>query len=30
MVGWTGKQMNGWMDIKNVWIERKMDDWMDG
>ena len=33
MVGWTGKIDNdGWMDIKNVWIDQKngwMVGWMD-
>ena len=32
IAGWLDgqeKQKDGWMDIKNVWIERKMDGWMD-
>ena len=24
------KQNDGWIDIKNVWIERKIDGWIDG
>ena len=24
------KYKDGWMDIKNVWIKRKMDGWLDG
>ena len=31
IAGWLNrqeKQKDGWMDIKNVWIERKMDGWI--
>ena len=33
IAGWLDgqeKQKDGWMDIKNVWIERKMDGWLVG
>ena len=29
MVEWTGKK-DGWMDIKNGWIDKKIDGWLDG
>ena len=33
IAGWLGgqeKYKDVWMDIKNVWIKRKMDGWLDG
>ena len=33
IAGWLDgqeKQKDSWMDIKNVWIERKMDEQLDG
>ena len=35
MVGWIKKNMDGWMDKKNIkkwmvgWIKKQMDGWMD-
>ena len=33
IAGWLDrheKQKDGWVNIQNVWIERKMEGWMDG